>query len=70
MIEPNPRNMFRGCRQTACRYCGHDIEGFFPYRKGEWRDRGNNPTCPNDSGKQHAPYNGKWELTKENQSND
>jgi hypothetical protein len=33
-------------RQTCCRHCGQDIEGLFPYRRGEWRDRGNNPTCP------------------------
>lgn len=33
-------------RQTACRHCGQDIENFSPYRKGEWRDRGNNTTCP------------------------
>lgn len=37
----------RGCgvRQTACRFCGTDIEGHHPYRRGEWRDRGNNSTC-------------------------
>jgi len=33
-------------RQTSCRHCGLDIEGFSPYRKGEWRDRGNNTHCP------------------------
>lgn len=42
-------------RQTSCRHCGQDIEGFKPYRKGEWRDRGNNTHCPDDSGKIHAP---------------
>ena len=33
-------------RQTSCRHCGQDIEGFSPYRRGEWRDRGNNTHCP------------------------
>lgn len=44
-------------RQTACRHCGQDIEGVAPYRKGEWRDRGNNTTCPSgpSEGKKHAP---------------
>ena len=45
-------------RQTACRYCGLDIENFSPYRKGEWRDRGNNTHCPAPDGKNgpvHAP---------------
>jgi hypothetical protein len=44
----------RGVRQTSCRHCGQDIENFFPYRRGEWHDRGNNPTC--NDGKTHAPY--------------
>lgn len=44
-------------RQTSCRHCGQDIEGFSPYRKGEWRDRGNNTECPYPAeGKTHAPY--------------
>jgi hypothetical protein len=43
-------------RQTTCRHCGQDIEGFSPYRKGEWHDRGNNTHCPNDSGRVHGPY--------------
>lgn len=43
------------CRQTACKYCGQDIENFSPYKKGEWRDRGGSAYCPNDSGKLHAP---------------
>lgn len=42
-------------RQTACRHCGQDIEGWAPYRAGEWRDRGNNTHCPNASGRLHAP---------------
>ena len=41
------------CRHTCCRHCGLDIEGLAPYRRGEWRDRGNNTSCP--SGKVHAP---------------
>jgi hypothetical protein len=45
-------------RQTTCRHCGQDIEGFAPYRKGEWRDRGNNTTCPSgpNKGRKHAPF--------------
>lgn len=42
-------------RQTACRHCGQDIEGFRPFPAGEWRDRGNNRTCPDGSGRKHAP---------------
>lgn len=42
-------------RQTTCRLCGQDIEGHSPYRRGEWRDRGNNTHCPDDSGRRHAP---------------
>lgn len=49
-------------RHTTCRHCGQDIEGFAPWRKGEWRDRGNNATCPQPlagypgkSGMIHAP---------------
>lgn len=45
--------------QTSCRYCRQDIENFAPYRKGEWRDRGNNTHCPTpsgDAGQLHAPY--------------
>jgi hypothetical protein len=42
-------------RHTTCRHCGQDIEGIrpapgAPYPAGEWRDRGNNTTCPNDAG--------------------
>lgn len=52
-------------RQTSCRYCGQDIENFSPYRAGEWRDRGNNPTCPTVAGDrdglQHVPYSSKWD---------
>lgn len=46
-------------KQTSCRYCGQDIEGRSPYRRGEWRDRGRNRTCPTpegDRGLCHAPY--------------
>lgn len=48
-------------KQTTCRYCEQDIEGFKPFPEGEWRDRGNNTHCPNDSGKLHAPYIAKGE---------
>lgn len=40
-------------RQTACRLCGQDIEGFSPWPKGEWMDRGGNKTC--DGSRPHAP---------------
>lgn len=50
-------------RHTACKYCGQDIEGVSPYRKGEWRDRVNNTLCPDDSGKTHAPVAGTFEHT-------
>jgi hypothetical protein len=46
-------------RQTGCRHCDQDIENFWPYRRGEWRDRGNNTTCPTpegDAGLKHEPY--------------
>jgi hypothetical protein len=46
-------------RQTSCRFCGCDIENFWPYRRNEWRDRGNNTHCPTpegDAGLHHAPY--------------
>lgn len=44
--------------QTICRFCNLDIEGVAPYRKGEWRDRGNNANCPHGSNKDkyHAPF--------------
>ncbi len=52
-------------RQTACRYCGQDIENHSPYRAGEWRDRGNNTTCPtlagDRDGLRHKPYSAKWD---------
>lgn len=55
-ITATKRN-YQAVRQTACRFCGQDIEGFAPYRKGEWMDRGRNSTCPdgNNTGKKHAP---------------
>ena len=37
---------YTAVRQTCCRFCGQDIEGFAPYRRGEWRDRGSNTDCP------------------------
>lgn len=51
------KRVYTACRHTACRYCGQDIEGHAPYRRGEWRDRGNNSTCPNgpNKDKKHAP---------------
>jgi len=42
-------------RQTGCRYCSLDIENTHPFRRGEWRDRGNNTHC-NDGKHQHAPH--------------
>ena len=45
-------------RHMSCRHCGMDIEGFSPYRKGEWMDRGGNTRCPTpegDAGQVHAP---------------
>lgn len=57
--HPNrSKRNYTAVRQTACRFCELDIEGFAPYRKGEWRDRGNNPTCPHgpNKDKAHAPY--------------
>lgn len=45
-------------RHTSCRHCGQDIEGIAPFPLGEWRDRGNNRTCPTskgDEGLRHAP---------------
>lgn len=42
--------------QTCCRHCGQDIEGC--ESDDEWRDRGNNTSCPDDSGKDHEPPEG------------
>lgn len=50
-------------RHTACKLCGQDIEQTIAggkYRKGEWRDRGNNTHCPTaegDAGQLHEPMN-------------
>jgi hypothetical protein len=52
--NPHGRMCNPGVRQTSCRHCGLDIEGIAPYKRGEWRDRGNNTHCPD--GKLHAPY--------------
>ena len=51
---------YTAVRHTACRFCGLDIEGFAPYRKGEWMDRGGNRKCPNGDNKDkpHAPVKG------------
>lgn len=54
------RRLNPGVRQTSCKFCELDIENFAPYRKCEWRDRGNNTKChtgPN-AGKCHVPYKG------------
>jgi hypothetical protein len=53
--NPHKKRSFGGARHTSCRHCGDDIEGIAPYRRGEWRDRGNNTTC-NDGRNKHAPY--------------
>jgi hypothetical protein len=59
LAKAKPASTSTGCKQTACRHCGQDIEGFWPYRRGEWRDRGNNSQCPAPAtGKIHAPYKG------------
>jgi hypothetical protein len=53
-----PKRTYTATRHTVCRYCGQDIEGWAPYRKGEWRDRGNNRHCPTpegDAGRLHTP---------------
>jgi hypothetical protein len=45
-------------RQTCCRFCEQDIENESPFRRGEWRDRGNSTHCPTpegDAGQLHAP---------------
>jgi hypothetical protein len=43
-------------RHTTCKHCGQDIEGKAPFTRGEWRDRGNNRTCPDSKrGRKHAP---------------
>jgi hypothetical protein len=41
---------------TSCQFCEQDIEG--SVSEGDWRDRGNNPTCPTpegDAGRKHEP---------------
>lgn len=46
------------CQHLICKHCGQDIEGFSPYPAGEWRDRGNNRTCPDgpQQGQPHVPF--------------
>lgn len=58
---PKKQRNYTACRHMACRHCDLDIEGFAPYKRGEWRDRGNNTTCPHgpNEGKKHAPYKGR-----------
>jgi len=45
---------YTACRHAICRFCLLDIEGFAPYRKGEWMDRGRCYSCP-DGKRKHAP---------------
>ena len=46
-------------RQTTCRHCEQDIEGYpNDPTGGDWRDRGNNTHCPTpegDAGQVHEP---------------
>lgn len=51
--KPEPRTVIH----TACRYCNLDIEGHHPFKRGQWRDRGNNTVC-NDGKHKHAPVPG------------
>lgn len=53
-IEAESDESYGEVRQTGCKHCGLDIEGFRPFPKGEWRDRGNNTHC-NDAKHSHAP---------------
>ena len=34
-------------RQTTCSCCGLDIEGVWPFPRGQWHDRGGETNCPN-----------------------
>lgn len=46
--------------RKTCKHCGQDIERFSSWKRGEWRDRGNNLHCPTpagDAGQVHEPYN-------------
>jgi hypothetical protein len=52
VIEVKPRARVR-CIQTACRHCGLDIENMTPFKRQDWRDRGNNTHCR--AGRLHAP---------------
>jgi hypothetical protein len=64
--KAKPKREPIGCKQTSCRHCGQDIEAFWPYRRGEWRDRGSNSQCPaplrgfpgGPEGTLHAPNKG------------
>jgi hypothetical protein len=41
------------CRQTACKHCGLDVEGFAPFNNDTmWLDRGGNAHC-NDGVRKH-----------------
>jgi hypothetical protein len=59
--------MTRKIRQTTCKHCGQDIEGYIGGK--DWRDRGNNRQCPPyegddreivtpPEGQYHAPIEG------------
>lgn len=53
-------------RHMSCRHCGQDIEGISPFRRGEWRDRGNNTHCPTpegDAGQVHEPFIERYHRT-------
>lgn len=39
-------------RQTSCKHCGQDVEGWTD-TPNEWRDRGNNTHCQGDAGQKH-----------------
>lgn len=56
LLTPKRKEYSSGVRHLSCKLCDQDIEGFAPYRRGEWRDRGNNTECPDDSGNKHVPY--------------
>lgn len=55
---PAPKVTPPQCLHMACKFCDLDIEGMAPFSAGQWRDRGNNATCPHgaNKGKPHAPY--------------
>lgn len=54
VVKKANRDEENACRQTACRYCGLDIEQLRPFKKTGWHDRGGNSRC-NDDKHYHAP---------------